>query len=1049
VIRTTIASPVLGWLLAAAAALVAGDALAVPDDAVADANGPGAERVQNGLLALYTFDEPGGGVAHSDVRSEPLDLRIEGASPATWQGGALQFTGGGLLRSSQPPKRLYDAVRASGAFTVELWLKSERTDQQGPARIFSLSANPSQRNLTIGQQADALEVRLRTTQTDANGQPATATAAGSLSTAWMHVVVCRDAEGLLRIDVDGREVARKTVPGDFSNWDDNFPLLLGNESTGDRPWHGRLALLAVYDRALTSAEARRNFDAGAEVRSRLIDLLPPPVDRAIDFVADVQPLLREKCFECHAAGNEEGGLNLAIRARVLEGGKSGAAIRPGNSLHSSLIHLVAGVDPARAMPPDGDPLSPLQIGVLRAWIDQGAPWPPGADVADPKLERAREHWAFQRLREPSPPEPADADNWVRTSVDRFVLARLQQQQLHPSPPLEPRALLRRLYFDLVGLPPTPQQVDGFLASYDPNAEHPLDDVLDQLLSSQHYGERWARHWLDAARFAESDGQESDTDRPTAYRYRDFVIRALNDDMPYDQFVRWQIAGDEIQPDNPDAIIATGFLTAGTHSALGEQFLEEEKLFNRYNELDDVLSTIGSSMLGLTIACARCHDHKYDALSAREYYRLLAAFHSGSRHEGQLPDGSKGLYYRDFDAQPRTTWLFRRADFYDRELEVQLGFPAMLSAGRDAADYWDAARQAVAGQTNSGQSNTGNSGVGQSSTLQRRALADWLTDVDHGAGPLLARVIVNRVWQHHFGYGLVRTEGDLGVRGEPPSDPELLEFLTADFVRHGWSLKRLHRLVLRSAVWRQGAGQPLPVDGTAVDGTAVDGTAVDGTAVDGTAVDAKAVDAKAVDPDNRWLWRMPPRRLDAEVLRDSMLAVSGTLNLEPYGPSFKPWIPPEANLARNLKGEKYPTDAKDDSSTRRRSVYMFHKRLLPYPLLQAFDRPDLLVSCTRRQNTTVAPQALAMLNDRFVRSCAGSFAERLQQEVGDDPQAMVQRSFLLALARPPQEPEAEAAVQFILSRSAARQQRGDAEPLREAVTDYCQTLLCLNEFLYTD
>lgn len=1010
------------WLVAAVLAIPATGALADSPEAA-------AERVQSGLLALYTFDETGGGVAHADLAwtgagstespsplagasGEAVELRIEGAGSATWLGGSLRLSGGSRLRGSQPPQRFYEAWRASSAFTCELWLQTERTDQQGPARIVSFSTNASQRNLTIGQQGDALEVRLRTTQTDANGMPATSTPAGSLTNELTHVVVSRDAAGQLRIDIDGREVARRTVPGDFSNWDTGFPLLLGNEASGDRPWLGRLVLFAVYDRALTESEARRNFEAGPEVRSGLLDRLPPPVEQTVDFVADVQPLLREKCFECHAAGNEEGGLNLAIRARVLEGGKSGAVVRPGNSLHSSLIHVVSGVDPARVMPPDGDPLTEQQIGVLRAWIDQGAPWPAGADVADPKLERAREHWAFQRLSDPAPPETSDPNRWVRTPVDRYILERLHQQQREPSPPLEPRALLRRLYFDLVGLPPTPEQVDEFLAGFDPTAEHPLDDVVDRLLDSRHYGERWARHWLDAARFAESDGQESDTDRPTAYRFRDFVIRAFNDDMPYDQFVRWQIAGDEIEPKNPDAIIATGFLTAGTHSQLGEQFLEEEKLFNRYNELDDVLSTIGSSLLGLTLACARCHDHKYDALSAREYYRLLAAFHSGERHTGKLPDGSQAIYFRDFDAQPRATWLFRRADFYDRELEVQLGFPAILSVGRDAHTYWDEAQQATEGLP---------------STLQRRALAEWLTDVEQGAGSLLARVMVNRVWQHHFGQGLVRTEGDFGVRGESPTHPELLEYLAAEFVRNDWSLKWLHRVILRSAVWRQGSGLP-PEEPT-------------------PRADSEKI--PLADPDNRLLWRMPPRRLDAEILRDSMLAVSGTLNLEPYGPSFKPWIPPEANLARNLKGEKYPTDAPDDESTWRRSVYMFHKRLLPYPLLQAFDRPDQLVSCTKRQTTTVAPQALALLNDRFVRNCAERFADRLRREVGDDPQALSQHSFLLALARQPSDSEAEAAARFIESQTTARRERGEAESLREALTDYCQTLFCLNEFIYVD
>ena len=561
------------------------------------------------------------------------------------------------------------------------------------------------------------------------------------------------------------------------------------------------------------------------------------------------------------------------------------------------------------------------------------------------------------------------------------------------------------------MPPTPEQIQQFVADYGNEPLTPAARLVDELLGTPQYGERWGRHWLDLVRYADSDGQESDRDRPSAYRYRDFVIRALNDDMPFDQFVRWQIAGDEYEPDNAEAVAATGFLTGGTHSKLEDKFLEEERLFNRYNELDDVVSTLGSSLLGLTVACARCHDHKYDAFSAREYYRLLSAFHSGDRKEGKLPDGQDGLFFQDFDANARTTWLFRRSNFYDRELEVKLGFPAILSTDRDAEQYWKQAKAAA---------------VDAKSTLQRRALADWITDVEHGGGALLARVIVNRVWQHHFGHGLVRTPSDFGVRSDPPTHPELLEYLASDFVANGWKIKRLHRLILNSAVWQQGNGSwstPASYE-----------------------MEQKR---SQVDPENRLLWKMNPQRLEAEALRDAMLAVSGTLNLEPYGPGFKPYIPPEANTARNLQGGNYPEDAPDDASTRRRSVYMFHKRLVPYPLFQAFDRPDLLVGCSRRQNTTVAPQAMALLNDRFVRACAGDFAKRLLAECHDDDEQLVKASFELAFSRPPSGPELESSVAFIRSQSLARQGREETDFRLEAVTDYCQSLFGLNEFIYVD
>ena len=558
------------------------------------------------------------------------------------------------------------------------------------------------------------------------------------------------------------------------------------------------------------------------------ELLPPPVGRPVDFVADVQPIFRKHCFECHAEGNEEGGLNLGIKARVWEGGEHGPVLVPGDSAASRLIHLVSGVEPDAVMPPEKERLSDEQIGVLRAWIDQGAAWPSHADVLDPRTERAREHWAFQPLRAVEMPVVQQAD-WPLTPLDHFVLAKLEADKLAPVAPLDARKLIRRVYFDLIGLPPTPEEMakweEEIRKAEVGKPKAAVDALVDQLLASPHYGERWARHWLDVARYADSNGQEGDQDRPNAYHYRDFVIRSLNDDLPFDQFVRWQLAGDEFEPTNAQAIAATGFLAAGPHTVLENTFLEEERLRNRYNELDDMLATIGTAMLGVTLGCARCHDHKYDAVSSREYYRMLAALHGGDRREIPIPGEAQGevLAFRDFGNEPRATWLFGRGDFYDRDQPVQLGFLSVLSRERTAEDYWAAARQERP--------------LAESS-YQRKALALWLTDVEHGAGALVARVIVNRVWQHHFGEGLVRTVNDFGVRAEPPSHPELLEWLAHDFVEHGWKLKRLHKLIMSSAAY---------------------------------------------------LGRRAPRRLEAEVLRDALLAVSGQLNAELYGPAFKPPI----------------------------------------------------------------------------------------------------------------------------------------------------------------
>ncbi|QDU36822.1 Planctomycete cytochrome C [Maioricimonas rarisocia] len=736
----------------------------------------------------------------------------------------------------------------------------------------------------------------------------------------------------------------------------------------------------------------------------------------VDFVRDIQPILRDNCYECHAGTTEEGSLNLGIKARALRGGDSGAAIVAGKSNESLLIQFVSGGNEDRLMPPEGNkPLSEEQVSLLRAWIDQGARWPDDADVLDPKMDRAKKHWAFRRLARITAPSRSSDDNWSKGPIDRFVLRQLDSAGLHPSQPADARTLVRRLYFDVIGLPPTPKQTAEFIRAHAEDPDAAVQNLVDRLLASPRYGERWGRHWLDVARYADSDGQEADMDRPHAYVYRDFVIQAFNDDMPYDQFVRWQIAGDEFEPDNDAAVSATGFLTAGPSFKLPETFLESERLMNRYNELDDVISTLGSGLLGITVACARCHDHKYDAFSAKEYYQLLGVFHSGDRVTAKLPSGKEGFFFQDFDDKRRTTWLFRRSDFYDREIEVDIGFPAILSSGADASDFWQKAREAC-------------QEIGDAkSTLQRRALAEWITDTQRGGGALLARVLVNRVWQHHFGEGIVRTTSDFGVRGDDPSHPMLLEYLTNEFVEGGWRIKSLHRMILTSAVWRQASTR-------------------------GTA-DERGPD---IDPANRLLWRMTPQRLEAEILRDTMLAVSETLNLESGGPGFKPYIAPEANLARNIKGEGYPQDAKDDASTRRRSVYMFHKRLIPYPMFQAFDRPDLMTSCARRQNTTVAPQAMVILNDRFVRTVARDFATLLtQRRKGNsasedvDLAAIVEDAFETSFARLPTDAETETSVHFIEAQTEARTARGEQDPQIEALTDYCQSLFGLNEFIYVD
>ncbi len=774
----------------------------------------------------------------------------------------------------------------------------------------------------------------------------------------------------------------------------------------DRPGQPLCGMAAIALLALPGASALAVADAPAEVpktKSIVVGQLPPVATQRVEFVKDVQPLLRKRCFGCHAKGNEEGGLNLGIRQRVLEGGDSGPVLVPGKSAESRLIQRVAATDADEAMPPEGKRLSPAEVGVLRAWIDQGAQWPDGADVLDPRLEQARVHWAFQPLKAVAEPPVSDS-NGCRTPIDRFIVAKLESAGLRHQPRADARQLIRRAAFDLNGLPPTPDEVRDFESAAQRDSEGAWNALVDRLLERPQYGERWGRHWLDVARYADSDGQEADHDRPLAYRYRDFVIRAFNEDRPFDQFVRWQLAGDEYEPENAEAVAATGFLVAGPFAALPDKLMEDERTRERYNELDDMLTTVGTGLLGLTLGCARCHDHKYDAIPARDYYRMMCALQSGRRGEVQVSPSEKVYGYRDRGPEPQTTWLFHRGDFHDHEQTVPLGFISIMTKGKAPDAYWKAARE---------------QGPAKQSTNQRRALAEWMTDVDHGAGALVARVIVNRVWQHHFGHGIVRTVSDFGVRSEPPTHPELLEWLARDFVQNGWRIKRLQRMIMRSAVYQQASS---------------------------------ARETPANDPDNRLLWKMPLQRLEGEILRDAMLSVSGTLNTASYGPPVKPPIAAEAMLARNLK-DPYPGKIEDSPALRRRSLYLFHKRVVPYPLLQAFDKPDALQSCGRRDTTTVAPQALALLNDPFVRKVSLEFADRLLKEAGSDPLPCVERGFGLALARAPTETERSASRAFWEEQQKERAKRSpqaSAEAVRrQALADLCQAIFSLNEFLYVD
>ena len=962
-------------------------------------------RVTSGLAALYSL-----GASESDTssirdtsgQSEPLDLRIDKPQTIVFRDGKLNLTSSVTIASDGPATRLIRSVKQSQELTVEAWLKPQSIQQSGPARIVSLSLDTSQRNFSLGQDKGRFDFRLRTSAHDNNGIPSTSTKDDVVATKLTHVTCTRNRQGVTQLFVDGQLLVTTQVEGTLDNWSEDFRLVIGNEVTGDRPWQGELYLVAIYSRALEPSEVAQNYTAGVPRSVDFAAILPPVSPDKIDFAQHIQPIFRKHCFECHAADKEDGGLNLGMRRRAIEGGDHGPVWIEGNSAESRLIHYVAGINKETVMPPDSEGLNREEIAQLRAWIDRGAIWPSGIDIPDPRFEQAKTHFAFQPLWPTAEPKVAN-DRWPRNAIDRFILARLESAEIPPAPQAEAGQLIRRVTLDLIGLPPTPAEVAEFSTAAEQDFDQAYEALIDRLLSSSHYGERWGRHWLDVARYADSDGQESDRDRPNAYHYRDFVIQALNNDMPYDRFVRWQLAGDEYEPDNPEAVAAVGFLSAGPFAALPNRLMEDERLRQRYNELDDIVSTVGTGLLGLTLGCVRCHDHKYDAIPARDYYSLLSAFHGGERGEVEVgPSKTKVFTYRDLSPEPAMTWLFQRGNFYDRDQPVSLSFISIMTGNRSPEEYWLTARQ---------------DSPAKSSTKQRRALAQWMTDTERGAGPLLARVIVNRIWMHHFGQGLVRTAGDFGVRADPPTHPALLEWLTHDFVSNGWRIKRLHRLILASSGYRQSSSAPM----------------------------------QAADPDNRWLWKMPMQRLEGEVLRDAMLSASGTLNLASFGPAIRPPVAAEAMLARNVQ-DKYPENISDSPEQRRRSIYLFHKRVVPYPFLQAFDKPDAQQSCSRRDRTTVTPQALALLNEPFVRTLARDFADRLMNQHEDNLQ-IVRGGYQLALSRAPSNDERDWALKFISEQMKQRQDRQTELPseiVRQlAITDFCQVLFSLNEFSYVD
>jgi hypothetical protein len=651
------------------------------------------------------------------------------------------------------------------------------------------------------------------------------------------------------------------------------------------------------------------------------------------------------------------------------------------------------------------------LGVLGASAAQSGKKPSDPnDLAsyDQRIKPSdREHWAFQPVKRPVVPPVRDAGS-VRNPIDAFVLAGLEVEGMQPAPSPSPRALLRRVYLDLAGMPPTLAEQQRFLADSSPAA---LDRVIDELLARPTYGERWARHWLDLVRYADTNGYERDAARPSVWRYRDYVIRAFNDDVPFDRFVLEQLAGDELPNVTTQSLIATTFYRLGPWDDEPADPQED-----RFDQLDDMVNATAQAFLGLTLACARCHDHKFDPLTMHDYYRMVAVFNplvrpTRGRTELDVPAGTseevnrdrqrtavsassalsrldvfgpavratipalpRGYFMQEKSPKPPPTHLLIRGKAARPGPKVEPGVPAVLVSAQPTFPP-----------------------PGQATSQRRLTLARWIASRDN---PLTARVIVNRVWHYHFGEGLVRTPGDFGSMGQPPTHPALLDWLAGRFVADGWSLKKLHRLIMSSNTYRMGKRWD------------------------------KAAAAK--DPDNRLLWRFPYRRLEAEAIRDSMLAVSGRLNPKMYGPSMFPYVPKEA-----LSGSSDPAiiwPPFDEAEASRRTIYAFLKRSLLVPLLEVLDVADSARPCDKRLTTTVAPQALSLFNGHFVNRQARHFALRLVREVGDDATRQIERAYELALCRPPTLQE------LALMREFRRQ---------ESLEQMCRVIFNLNEFVYAD
>jgi len=904
------------------------------------------------------------------------------------------------------------------------------------------------------------------------------------------------------------------------------------------------------------------------------------------YEADIRPILKANCFQCHGEGEKlKGGLDLRLRKLIAKGGESGAAIVPGKPDKSLLFKQVASGE----MPRAEKKLTPEQVALIGRWIAAGAKTekPEPAQLADGYhfTEAEKKFWAFQPVKRPAVPQTPNTKHQTRNPIDNFLIAKLAEKKLSFSPEADRATLVRRVAFDLTGLPPTPEEVARFAGSAN-ESDKSYESMVDHFLASPAYGERWGRHWLDVAGYADSEGyNEADLVRQWAWKYRDYVIKSLNDDKPFDQFIREQLAGDEmLKPPykNLDAaavekLTATGFLRMvpdGTASAGVEQKLARNAV------VADVIKVVSTSLMGMTVGCAQCHDHRYDPIPQADYYRLRAVFEPAlDTKNWRTPPARLVSLQHDADRAKaaeiekeakviETARLAKQEEFISEVLEKELlKRPEELRAPLREA-YKAAAARRTAAQTKMlkehptvGQLSPGSlylyeqkkadeltkltdeankirtrkppeefiptlteppgasnvltvvfhrgdpdqpkqtvkpgdltvlaswrpvdlpeKDTSRPTTGRRLAFAKELTDGSH---PLTARVLVNRVWMHHFGRGIVGSAGDFGFLGERPSHPELLDWLASEFVAQGWSLKKLHKLIMTSAAYRQAS--------VAADVRRLTPNSKPETrnAKQSQSLLTSAATGQLADPDNRLLWHFPLRRVEAEALRDAMLAVSGKLNPKQGGAPV-PIMTDETgqvvvgvntdDTAGRPSGRFVPLNGEEF----RRSLYVQVRRTKPVGLMETFDAPRMEPNCDSRNASTVAPQSLALMNGEFAVAQSKFFAERVVKEAGDSPDAQVKRAWQLAFARTPSGAELKDSLAFLATQlehftkqadekaaapatpaPAAKAAPTKAAPAPKAapatkgkepppiganalaLATFCQALLTSNRFLYVD